>query len=109
MKNIYHTDIYKFDIPVSSYWEDTYNNNLNLEKLTKDLESAPNNFDILFKITDAHFANNNFDECFDVLLSHYPKNKEKIKSKILGYFDVLGFDHESTVLYRKKLSSIMFS
>jgi len=80
-----------------------------VEKLTKDLESAPNNFDILFKITDAHFANNNFDKCFDVLLSYYPKNKEKIKTKMLGYFDVLGFDHESTILYRKKLSSIMFS
>ena len=85
------------------------NNGPSLEKLTKDLESAPDDFDILFKITDAHFANNNFDKCFDVLLSHYPKNKEKIKSKMLGYFDVLGFDHESTVLYRKKLSSIMFS
>ena len=36
-------------------------------------------------------------------------NKEKIKPKILNYFDVLGFDHDSTVLYRKKLSSIMFS
>ena len=85
------------------------NNGPSLEKLTKDLESAPDDFDILFKITDVHFANNNFDKCFDVLLSNYPKNKEKIKSKMLGYFDVLGFDHESTVLYRKKLSSIMFS
>ena len=85
------------------------NNGPSLEKLTKDLESAPDDFDILFKITDAHFANNNFDKCFDVLLSYYPKHKEKIKSKMVGYFDVLGFDHESTVLYRKKLSSIMFS
>ncbi len=39
MKNIYHTDIYKFDTPVSSYWEDTYSENLNLEKLTKDINS----------------------------------------------------------------------
>jgi thioredoxin-like negative regulator of GroEL len=44
-----------------------------------------------------------------MLLSYYPKNKEKIKTKILGYFDVLGFDHESVILYRKKFSSIMFS
>jgi len=41
--------------------------------------------------------------------SYYPINKEKIKTKMLGYFDVLGFDHESTILYRKKFSSIMFS
>ena len=39
MKNIYHSDIYKFDTPVSSYWEDTSSENLNLEKLTKDINS----------------------------------------------------------------------
>jgi putative thioredoxin len=80
-----------------------------LEKLREDLESAQNNLDIVFKITDTHFANNNFDKCFDMLLDYYPKNKEKIKTKMLGYFDVLGFQHESTILYRKKLSSVMFS
>ena len=80
-----------------------------LEKLTKDLENAPNDLDVVFKITDTHFANNNFENCFDMLLNYYPKNKEKIKTKMLGYFDVLGFGHESTILYRKKLSSIMFS
>ena len=79
-----------------------------LEKLTKDLEGAPNNLDIVFKITDTHFTNNNFESCFDILLNYYPKNKEKIKTKMLGYFDVLGFEHESTILYRKKLSSVMF-
>ena len=80
-----------------------------LEKLKEDLESSPNNINIVFKITDKYFANNNFDSCFETLLSHYPKDKEKIKIKMLGYFDVLGFNHESTILYRKKLSSIMFS
>jgi thioredoxin-like negative regulator of GroEL len=43
------------------------------------------------------------------LLNYYPKNKEKIKTKILNYFDVLGFEHETVILYRKKLSSIMFA
>ncbi len=80
-----------------------------LEKLKKDLENAPNDLDIVFKITDTHFANNNFESCFNMLLNYYPKNKEKIKTKMLGYFDVLGFEHESTILYRKKLSSVMFS
>ena len=80
-----------------------------LEKLKEDLESAPNNLELVFKITDSYFANNNFDTCFDMLLNYYPKNKEKIKTKMLGYFDVLGFEHETTILYRKKLSSIMFS
>jgi putative thioredoxin len=80
-----------------------------LEKLKEDLENSPNNLDIVFKITDTHFANNNFENCFEILLNYYPKNKEKIKTKMLGYFDVLGFEHETTILYRKKLSSIMFS
>ena len=80
-----------------------------LEKLTKDLENAPDDLDVVFKITDTHFANNNFENCFDMLLNYYPKNKEKIKTKMLGYFDVLGFENETATLYRKKLSSIMFS
>ena len=80
-----------------------------LEKLIKDLENAPNDLDVVFKITDTHFANNNFESCFEMLLNYYPKNKEKIKTKMLGYFDVLGFEHETATLYRKKLSSIMFS
>ncbi len=80
-----------------------------LDKLNEDLANNPNNLEIVFKITDSHFANNNFEKCFDILLNYYPQNKEKIKSKMLGYFNVLGFEHESTILYRKKLSSIMFS
>ena len=39
MKNLYHSDIYKFDTPVRSYWEDILQENLNLEKLTKDTNS----------------------------------------------------------------------
>ena len=39
MKNIYHLDIYKFNTPVKSYWEDNSQENLNLEKLTKDVKS----------------------------------------------------------------------
>ena len=80
-----------------------------LEKLTKDLENAPDDLDVVFKITDTHFANNNFESCFDMLLHYFPKNKEKVQRKMLSYFDVLGFKHQSTILYRKKLSSIMFS
>ncbi len=80
-----------------------------LEKLNEDLAKAPENLVILFKITDLYFANNNFESCFEMLLSYYPKNKEKIKDKMLGYFNVLGFDHKTTILYRKKLSSMMFA
>ena len=37
MKNLYHSDIYKFNTPVKSYWEETSNEKLNLEKLTKNV------------------------------------------------------------------------
>src|SRR6056300_399309 len=39
MKNIYHSDIYKFDTPISSYWEDTSNENLEIDRLKKDINS----------------------------------------------------------------------
>ena len=37
MNNLYHSDIYKFNTPVKSYWEETSNEKLNLEKLTKNI------------------------------------------------------------------------
>ena len=39
MKNLYHSDIYNFETPVKSYWEDISNDNLEFEKLTKDINS----------------------------------------------------------------------
>ena len=39
MKNIYHSDIYKFEKPVNSYWEDTSNESFNLKTLTEDVKS----------------------------------------------------------------------
>ena len=39
MKNIYHSDIYKFEKPVNSYWEDTTKEFFSLNKLTKDISS----------------------------------------------------------------------
>ena len=85
------------------------NNGPTILELIEMLNKSPKSLDIVFKIADTYFANNDFDNSFQILLEYYPKNKEKIKPKILNYFSVLGFDHESTVLYRKKLSSIMFS
>ena len=80
-----------------------------IEQLLEMLNQSPKNLDIVFEIVDTYFANNEFEKSFEVLLKYYPKNKDKVKTKILNQFDVLGFDHESTILYRKKLSSIMFS
>ena len=38
MKNIYHSDIYQFNTPVSSYWEDHSSENLNLDKVNKAIK-----------------------------------------------------------------------
>jgi len=88
---------------------DRKNEGPSIDELEKQLSKSPKNLQIVFKIADAHFANNNFDNAFEILLEHFAKNKEKVKSKILSFFDVLGTKHESVVLYRKKLSSMMFS
>ena len=39
MENTYHSDIYKFNTPTNSYWEDISTINLGLKKVTKDLNS----------------------------------------------------------------------
>ena len=39
MSNIYHSDIYQFNKPVSSYWEANSSDHLNLDKLQKDFNS----------------------------------------------------------------------
>ena len=80
-----------------------------IDSLKEKLLKSPKDINIVFKIADIHFANSDFENCFELLLEHYPKNKEKVKSKMLDFFDVLGFEHHSTILYRKKLSSIIFS
>ena len=80
-----------------------------LDELKDELSKSPQNVEIVLKIAENYFANNKFDEAFEMLLKYYPKNKELVKEKLLNFFDVLGFKHDSVTLYRKKLSSIMFS
>jgi putative thioredoxin len=80
-----------------------------IDELNRELSKSPQNLEVVFKIADLYFAKNNFDSSFGMLLKYYPKNKEKVKIKILSLFDVLGLKHESVILYRKKLSSMMFS
>ncbi len=80
-----------------------------IDHLIEKLASSPNNLEIVFKIADSYFASNKFNEAFEILLEYYPKNQNQVKEKILNFFDVLGFKHESVILFRKKLSSIMFS
>ncbi len=80
-----------------------------IEKLYDDLNKNPSDLALILKLADALFGINEFDKSFELLLEHFPKNKEKIKSKILSFFDVLGFEHQAATKYRKKLSSLLFS
>ena len=80
-----------------------------IEELVKKLDDQPNNIIIILETADKFFSINDYDNAFRLLLEKYPKNKEKIKDKILELFNALGHSHESTIEYRKKLSQIMFS
>jgi thioredoxin-like negative regulator of GroEL len=80
-----------------------------IKDLIEDLSKTPKNLKLIFKIADAYFVNNKHDEAFKILLKHYPENKDKVRSKLINFFDVLGLEHPLTALYRKKLSSMMFS
>ena len=80
-----------------------------LEELMKKLDTQPNNISIIFEAADKHFYLNDYNSAFKLLLEKYPKNKEKIKIKILEFFNALGHSHDSTIEYRKKFSQIMFS
>ena len=75
----------------------------------KKLDTHPNNIIIIFETADKLFSINDYNGAFKLLLEKYPKNKEKIKEKILEFFNALGHSHDSTIVYRKKFSQIMFS
>ena len=68
-----------------------------------------NNINIIFETADKFLSLNDYNNAFKLLLEKYPKNKEKIKIKILDFFNALGHSHDSTIEYRKKLFQIMFS
>lgn len=85
------------------------NSGPSINELEVKLSNSPNDLELVLKISDTYFANNKFNEAFEILIKYYPKNKGMFKEKLLSFFDVLGFKHESVVLYRKKLSSVMFS
>ena len=85
------------------------NSGPSVEELMIELNKSPQNLELVFNIAETYFANNKFDDAFEILLKYYPKNKDLVKVKLLNFFEVLGFKHESVILYRKKLSSMMFS
>ena len=80
-----------------------------LENLLEKYNKTPNDINLVLEISDNFFSNKKYEEAFSLLIEKYPKNKEKVKKKMLDFFEALGGSHETTIFYRKKLSSIMFS
>ncbi len=80
-----------------------------IESLLIKLEEKPDDINLVLEIADKYFSIQDYENSMSLLLKFYPKNKEKIKKKMLEFFEVLGNSNEHTVNYRKKLSQIMFS
>ncbi len=80
-----------------------------IEDLLDNLNKKPNDIDLIIKVSEKYFTLQEYEKCMELLLSNYPKNKNKVKEKMVSFFSVLGDKHEYTVLFRKKLSQMMFS
>lgn len=76
-----------------------------IEKHNKD----PKNVKILLKVAEYYFSSGEYENAFPFLLNNYSIDKEKIKKKLVYFFEALGNDHEATKTYRKQLSSLLFS
>ena len=75
-----------------------------LEKHSHD----PKNIKILLEIAEYYFSSGEYENAFPFLLNNYSVDKEKVKKKLVDFFEALGNDHEATKTYRKQLSSLLF-
>ena len=80
-----------------------------VNELLGRLESEPTNIDLVLELSDKYFSIKEYELGMDLLLKNYPKNKDKVKNKMVEFFGVLGNTDQVTINYRKKLSQIMFS
>ena len=80
-----------------------------IDNLLVKLEENSNDLNLVIEIADKYFSMQDYENSMSLLLKYYPKNKDKIKNKMLEFFDVLGDSNEYTINFRKKLSQIMFS
>ena len=84
-----------------------------VEVLLSNYNKQPNNIENLLKLCDKYFFEKQYEKAFELLLDNYAiiknKNKDKVKKALLQYFETLGNNHEKTNVYRRKLSSLLFS
>ncbi len=80
-----------------------------VNELLNKLENEPGNIDLVLELSDKYFSMKEYQTAMDLLLNNYPKNKDKVKNKMLEFFGVLGNSDQITIEYRKRFSQIMFS
>jgi len=80
-----------------------------IDMLLERHNSDPKNIKILIEISEYYFSENDYDNAFSYLIDNYLKDKEKVKKKLIEFFDALGNEHEATKAYRKKFSSMLFA
>ena len=80
-----------------------------IDDLVKKLSDKPEDINLIIEVADKYFSMQNYKDCMDLLITNYPKNKMRVKEKMVEYFGVLGNSNEHTINYRKKLSQIIFS
>ena len=81
----------------------------NINELIRKLEKKPDDINLIIEVADKYFAIKDYVNSMNLLLKNYPKNKDKVKNKMVEFFTVLGNSSEHTIEYRKKLSQMMFS
>ena len=81
----------------------------NVNELLSKLENEPTNINLILELSDKYFSVKQYENGMELLLKNYPKEKDKIKNKMVEFFSVLGNTDKITIEYRKRLSQIMFS
>ena len=79
-----------------------------IEIMLEKHSSDPKNIKILLEIAEYYFSSGEYENAFPFLLNNYSIDKEKVKKKLVDFFEALGNDHEATKTYRKQLSSLLF-
>ena len=80
-----------------------------IEILLEKHDNDPKNVKILLNVAEYYFSSEEYEKAFPFLLNNYSIDKERVKKKLVYFFEALGNDHQATKTYRKQLSSLLFS
>ena len=80
-----------------------------INELIRKLEKKPDDINLVIEVADKYFSTQDYVNSMNLLLKNYPKNKDKVKNKMIEFFIALGNSNKHTIEYRKKLSQMIFS